>query len=208
MRILLAVKSELITEGLLKVFEEYGDFKVAEITSFPEDLPTIMKRASFDVVIYNISYPNKNDIDLISELHTKYPHVKLVIIGAISIERFAIKTLKAGASAFLTEQTSVEDLITAMNKIASGSKYIEPKLSERISLRVVDSSYNSPHERLSEREFEVMKMIAAGKKISNIAIELSLSINTVSTYRARLVEKLNIKSTADIVRYALEHNLL
>ena len=132
----------------------------------------------------------------------------MLIIGAISIERFAIKTLKAGASAFLTEQTSVEDLITAMNKIASGSKYIEPKLSERISLRVVDSSYNSPHERLSEREFEVMKMIAAGKKISNIAIELSLSINTVSTYRARLVEKLNIKSTADIVRYALEHNLL
>ena len=208
MRILLAIKHELIKEGLLKVFKEQNDFNVVETTVFPEDLLSIIKRVNVDVIIYNISYPNKNDIDLISELHSKYPQIKLLILGAISIERFAIKALKAGASAFLTEETSVTDLLTAMEKIMGGTKYIESKLSERISLQAIDSSYSLPHERLSEREFEVMKMIASGKKISNIATELSLSINTVSTYRARLVEKLNIKSTADIVRYAMEHDLV
>ena len=208
MRILLSVKHELIKEGLLKIFEEQNDFKVVETTTFAEDVPAILKKVNVDVIIFNISYPNKNDIDLIYELHSKYPQVKLLILGAISIERFAIKTLKAGASAFLTEQTSVEDLLTAMNKIMSGVKYIESKLSERISLHAIDSANNPPHEKLSEREFEVMKMIASGKKISSIAAELSLSINTVSTYRSRLAEKLNIKSTADIVRYAMEHDLV
>ena len=208
MRILLSVKHELIKEGLLKIFEEQNDFKVVETTAFSEDVPAILKKENVDVIIFYISYPNKNDIDLIYELHSKYPQVKLLILGAISIERFAIKTLKAGASAFLTEQTSVEDLLTAMNKIMSGVKYIESKLSERISLHAIDSANNPPHEKLSEREFEVMKMIASGKKISSIAAELSLSINTVSTYRSRLAEKLNIKSTADIVRYAMEHDLV
>ncbi len=208
MRILLVVKHDLIKEGLLKIFEEQNDFNVVEVIASPENLLSIMKKVNVDVIVFNISYPNKDDIDLIGELHSKYPQVKLLILGAISIERFAIKTLKTGASAFLTEQTSVEDLLTAMNKIMSGSKYIESKLSERISLSAIESSYNLPHERLSEREFQVMKMIASGKKISNIATELSLSINTVSTYRARLSEKLNLKSTADIVRYVMEHNLL
>ncbi len=208
MRILIAVNHELIKEGLLKVFDEQADFNVVEITAATENISSILKRMTVDIIIYNIFYPNKNDLDLIYELHSKYPQTKILVLGAISTERFAIKTLKAGASAFLSEQTSIEDLVIGINKIMSGTKYIESKLSERISLRAIDSSYNSPHERLSEREFEVMKMIASGKKISGIASELSLSINTVSTYRARLSEKLNIKSTADIVRYALEHNLI
>jgi len=209
MRILLFIKNQLIKEGLLKVFAEQNDFEVIEVLSNQESLFSVLSNNNdIDIIVYNVSYPNKNDIDLISDLHIQFPQIRLLILGALSIERFAIKMLKAGASAFLTEQTSIEELIYAINKIMSGAKYIETILSERISLRAIDSASNLPHEKLSEREFEVMKMIASGKKISNIANELSLSINTVSTYRARLVEKLNIKSTADIVRYVLEHNLL
>lgn len=208
MRILLIVKNELIRIALVKIFSEQIDYKVIEVITKIEDLSPVLKNNNIDIIIYNISYPNKNEIDIINEMHNQYSQIKLLIISSPTLERFAIKALKAGASAFLTEQTSIEELINALDKIAAGGKYIESKMSERISLQAIEPTSNLPHEKLSEREFEVMKMIASGKKISNIASELSLSINTVSTYRARLVDKLNIKSTADIVRYVLEHNLI
>ncbi len=208
MRIFLVENHEIFREGLIKTLTNQMNFEIVGNTDDLEEIYPNLIRLNVDLLILSLSTTGKNEIELIQDLSYQFPNTKILILCNHLSEQFAARTIKAGASGFISKKITSKELITAIVKIMSGQKYLESELSTNISLHSLDKNYVLPHEELSGRELEVMLLIAKGKKISKIASDLSLSINTISTYKARIFEKMNMKSTAEIIRYVLEHNLI
>jgi DNA-binding NarL/FixJ family response regulator len=159
------------------------------------------------VVLIEILNSETSSLNIIKTIAEKYPDVKILVFSMYTDERFGVRALKAGASGFLTKHAGSKEIVAAVITIMKGNRYIEASLSESISLKAKSKYYFLSHEKLSGREYEVLRMMASGKRMSEIAAELSLSINTVSTYRARIFEKMNMRTTAELIRYVIEHNL-
>ncbi|MCL5028435.1 MAG: response regulator transcription factor [Bacteroidetes bacterium] len=208
MRIFVVENHEIFKEGLIKILNSQTNFEVVGSASLPEEIYSNFVRLNVDVLVLSITFYGKNEIELIQDLINKFPNIKILILCEHASERLALRLIQSGASGFVSKKITANELITALMKIMSGLKYIESELSASISLHSMYKSYSLPHEKLSDREIEVMRLIANGKKISKIASDLSLSINTISTYKTRIFEKMNMKSTAEIIRYVFEHNLL
>ncbi len=209
LRILIADDHTVVRKGLRQILLE--EFPTAEITE-TADAATLFKkvlREDWDVVITDISMPDKSGLEVLQQIRRDHPRLPVLILSAHSEDQYAIRALKAGASGYLCKDSASEELVTAIRRILLGKKYITSSLAEKLAFQLDQDDSDRPlHESLSDREFEVMKFLASGKVVSEIASQLCLSVTTISTYRARILTKMNFKTNYDLTRYAMENNLL
>ena len=207
-RILLADDHALLRSGLRRILEEaLPGVQVGEAGSTDEVLAALPKEA-WDLLILDISMPGRSGLDALPDLKALRPALPILVLSMFAEEQFAIRALKAGASAYLTKERAPEELIQAVRTVLGGRRYIGASLAEALASHVSADREGAPHERLSAREFEVLRLIAAAKTASEIAEELGLSVKTVSTYRARILEKMQLATNAELMQYALRHGLV
>ena len=208
LRILIADDHAIIRKGLkLILLEDYPSAFIAEVG----DAEGVLKKVSsseWDIIICDISMPGRSGLDVIQNLKQNFPKLPVLILSIHPEKQYAIRALKAGAAGYLSKDSAVDELAKAVQKILLGRKYISSSIAEKMS-RELDVDYNKlPHEFLSDREFHVFMLIGEGKGISEIAESLSLSVTTVSTYRARILTKMGMKSNAELIKYAVAAKLL
>lgn len=208
MKIILVDDHELIREGLKKVVARESDIEIIGEAGNADEMFDILKNNEVDVVVLDITLPERSGLDLITEIKNQAPAAKVLILSMHPEDRFAVRALRAGAAGYLSKSTAAKSLIEALRKIQTGRKYISDSLAEQLA-QELDMDYEKPlHENLSTREFEVMRLIAEGKAVSEIANMLCISVNTVTSYRSRVMEKMKMKTNAEIIRYAIEQKLI
>jgi two-component system invasion response regulator UvrY len=209
-KVLVADDHPIIRQGLKQILHETPDIAVAAEAANGDEVLDKARSYQCDMVILDISMPGKNWLEIIQELKADNPACAILVLSRHSEEQYAIRALRAGASGYLTKSSVTEELINAIRKVATGKKYVSSSLSENIASMIQDQVDFSrlPHELLSENEFKVMVQLASGKKIIEIAAEMSLNQSTISTYRSRILQKLNLNTDADLVRYALQNQLI
>ncbi len=208
MKILIADDHSVVRKGIRLILADA--YPHAAIEEVPDSVDLLKKVAKeeWTVIITDISMPGRSGVEIIKELREQVPKTPVLVLSVHSAEEYAVRSIKAGASGYLTKESAPDELVKAVEYIIRGKRYITPEIAELLA-----DSYNvdfdkSPHEILSDREFEVMKLIAAGESISEMADTLSLSVNTISTYRARILEKMHMKSNTELIKYAIFHNLV
>ncbi|NIW80760.1 MAG: response regulator [Calditrichae bacterium] len=207
-RIFVADDHALIREGFKKLIDNEMGMKVIGEAEDGYQVINFIQTNDCDVLVLDISMPGKNGLELLKELKILNPKLKVLILTIHPEERFAIRALKAGASGYLTKVSAPKELVKAIQKVYNGGKYVSPSLAEKLASNLDMDRERIGHEALSDREFEVLRLIASGKPLADIADELSLSQSTVNTYRSRILQKMNLRSNADIIHYAIRHNLL
>jgi len=207
-RVFIVDDHEVVREGLRTVLKKDPAMSIVGMSEDTVDLVKKLKKAQADVVILDISMPNRSGLDALKDLRQLYPKTRVLILSMHPEERFAVRAFRAGASGYLNKQTAGEELIKAIQRIKSDRKYVSAGLAEQLAEELDHKSSSQLHTDLSDREFDVMRLIAMGEAASDIAKKLHLSVNTVSTYRTRILEKMRVKTTAELTRYALEHRLI
>ncbi len=198
----------LIREGLRRVLKDEAYIDVAGETANSGDVLSFVMENEVDVVILDINFPDRNGLEVLKDIKKAKPEVKVLMLSMYPEEHYAVRALKAGASGYLTKQSASEELIHAVNKVAKGGKYISSELAEKLAFDMDLTVGKASYTELSDREFEVLVLIAKGKPQNEIAADLSLSPSTVNTYRTRILEKLGFKSNAEIIHYAIENKLI
>jgi len=207
-RILLIDDHAVVRDGVKRIFEEQpGAVTFGEASTAAQALEHAHKQ-DWDIAILDLSLGNQSGLDLLKSLKQVRPHLPVLILSMHSEEQYARRAFKAGASGYITKDSSTSDLANAINRVAAGGRYITPALAERLVFNIGRDSDAPPHEILSDREFQVMRLIASGKTVTEIAVVLALSDKTISTYRARLLEKMDMKTNAELTRYAIHNNLV
>ncbi len=208
-RVLLVDDHAVVRTGMRAILEEgLPGVVVSEAKDGDEALAALSApAASFGVVVLDLSMPGRSGIDLLAEVKHRWPKLPVLIMSLFGEEQFAVRALRAGASGYLTKAAAPDELVSAVGKIARGGRYLSENVAERLAAEVTGRT-SAPHERLSDREFEVMRGIASGRGVSDIASQMHLSVKTVSTYRARLLEKMGMATNAELTRYALAHGLV
>ena len=207
-RVLIADDHPIVRKGLKQVLlEEYPSCHVEEA----DDAESLIRKTitgKWDVVICDLSMPGRSGLDALRQLKQSNPSLPVLIMSMHPEDHYALRVLKAGASGYLGKDSIHAELLPAIRAVLLGKKYITPTIAEKLAEALDSSSDKQPHETLSDREFHVFKLLAAGKTVSEIAAQLSLSITTVSTYRARIMEKMHMTTNADLTRYAIEKELI
>jgi two-component system invasion response regulator UvrY len=204
-RVLIADDHPIVRRGLKQIVAGEADMSVTEAGDGPEAL-ALIDSGEFDMVLLDLSMPGMSGLEVLSRIRTRRPQLPVLVLSAHPETEFAVRMIKAGASGYLNKHLAPEELVTAIRRVISGRKYIGPEVAELIA----DSLGNvgeRTHDALSDREFQVMLLIGAGKTVSEIAEEIALSVKTVSTYRARILEKMNLKNNAELMRYVVENKI-
>ncbi len=207
-KILIADDHAIVRKGLKQIISETQDMVVADEASDGQEVLNKVRKNSFDMVLLDISMPGRTGLDILRELKTEKPKMPILVLSMYPEEQYAVRVLRAGASGYLTKESAPDELIAAIRKVSLGKKYITPSLAERLALDLDIDSDKPLHETLSDREYQVLCLIASGKTVGEIAERLSLSAKTISTYRARILEKMNMKNNAELTHYALQHKLV
>lgn len=207
-RFLIADDHTVVRKGLKQILLEAFPSAIIEEVSDAEDLLKKVMRESWDVVISDISMPGRSGLEILQQIRLDHPKLPVLILSVYPEDQYALRVLKAGASGYLTKDSAPEELVKAINQLLLGKKYITPSIAEKLAATLERDAEKMSHEYLSDREFEVMKQLASGRSVSEIAERISLSVTTVSTYRARIMTKMNLKTNADLTLYAIEHKLL
>jgi DNA-binding NarL/FixJ family response regulator len=206
--ILIADDHSVVREGLKQILSGNADMTVlAEAGSGSEAIEKI-RNNTFSVVILDISMPGKNGLDTMKEIKVMHPDLPVLILSMYPEEQYAVRFFRAGASGYLTKKSAPEELVNAIRTVSKGKKYVSPSLAEKLVGELDVTTERPLHSSLSDREFQVLCLIASGKTSGEIAEELFLSVKTVSTYRARILEKLRLKNTAELINYALQNQLV
>ncbi len=208
MKVIIADDHSIVRKGLKQILLEEYPFATVGEASNAEELIKLAMSDTWDVVITDLSMPGRSGLDALRQIREAFPKLPVLVLSMHPEDQYAIRVLKAGASGYLNKDTAQDELIQAMRKVLIGKKYISAKVAEQMADVLEGNSDAALHESLSDREFDVLKMLAAGKSVSEIAASLSLSSTTVSTYRSRILEKMKMKSNADLTRYALENKLI
>ena len=191
-----------------QILVEEFPFATIEETGDAEGLVKKALNQEWDIVITDLSMPGRSGLDAINQIKQQHPKLPILILSMYPEEQYAMRVLKSGAAGYLSKDMAQEELVNAVKKVLSGKKYITPTLVEKLALQLGQENNTVPHELLSDREFDVLKLLASGKSVSEIAALMSLGSTTISTYRARIMDKMNLKSNADLTRYALENKLI
>lgn len=207
-RVLIADDHAIVRKGLVQIASESREIEMRGEASEYSSLMRLMKENPCDVLLLDISMPGKNGIDVLKIVREQYPKTQVLILSMYPEDQYAIRALKAGAAGYLTKDTAPERLVEAILSVSRGKKYITPQVAEMLATHLVTDTEGAPHEALSDREFQTMRLIASGKQLSQIAEELSLSPKTVSVYRARVLEKMHLKNNAEMTHYAIKHGLV
>jgi two-component system, NarL family, invasion response regulator UvrY len=206
-KILIADDHAIVRKGLKQILAETPDMVVAGEAGNGPDLLDKVRAGSWDVVILDISMPGRGGLEILKQLKSERPKVHVLVLTMHPEDQYAIRVFKAGASGYLTKESAPEQLVAAIRKVARGGKYVSPHLAEKLAFDLENGSDKPPHETLSDREYQIMCMIASGKTVGNMADELSLSVKTISTYRARLLKKMRLKNNAEVTRYVIGKKL-
>ena len=208
MRVLIADDHPVVRHGLRQMLAREADVTVVGEARDGQEVIELCGRVAWDVAVLDYQMPGKNGLELVKELRHRFPGRSVLILSMYPEDTYAVRALRAGASGYLTKESAPEDLVAAIRKVAAGGKYITPALGERLALDLEDTRSMPTHESLSDREYQIMWMIVSGKALTQIGQELGLSPNTISTYRARILRKMGMKSNAELLHYAIQHHLV
>ncbi len=206
--ILIADDHAIVRKGLKQILAETQDMVVAGEACNGFEVMEKVRNNHYDVLLLDISMPGKSGLDILKELKMENPKLPVLVLSMYPEEQYAVRVLRAGASGYLTKESAPEELVVAMRKVARGKKYVSPSLAEKLAVDLEVDASKPPHETLSDREYQVLCMIASGKTVGEIAEKLSLSAKTISTYRARILEKMNMKNSAELTHYAIQNKLV
>lgn len=206
--VLIADDHAIVRQGLKQILSETDDLVVTGEADDGAEALQLARQQLWDVFLLDVSMPNRNGIDTLKQLKKEFPRLPVLILSMHPEEQYAVRALKAGAAGYLTKQSAPEQLVTAIRQVAGGKKYVSAAVAQQLVEALSDNTDKLPHERITDREYQVLVMIAAGNPLTQIAESLNLGVATVSTYRARLLEKMGLRSTAELIRYGLENGLV
>ena len=207
-RILIADDHAVVRNGLTKILKEADPgICVDEAEKGQEALAKVLQ-ASYEMVLMDISMPGRGGLEVLKEIKSHRPHLPVLMLSMHPEEEYAVRALRAGASGYVTKDSAAEELVGAIRKVLSGGRYVSASLAEKLAFEMEADAGKLPHETLSDREYQVLRMIASGKTVTEIAQELSLSVKTISTYRSRILEKMRLKNNSELTRYAFENLLV
>jgi len=206
-RVLLADDHAVVRRGLKQILAETEDIRTEGEVDSGAGVLRAVRQKKYDIVLLDITLPDQNGLEVLGQLRAAHPNLPVLMLSVHPEEQYAVRALTGGAAGYLTKDSAPEEMVAAIRKVYRGGKYVSAALAERLA-GLLGSQAGAPHESLSEREFQVMLLLANGKSVSEIADRLALSAKTVSTYRARLMEKLGVKSIAELVRYVMEQGLI
>jgi len=207
-RIFIADDHPIVRQGLRRIVEADPGMVISGEVDAAAALLAGLETKATDLVLLDVSMPGGLFLETLKELRTRHPTIRVLALSVHPEDEWAVRALRAGASGYLTKDHSPEQLLEAIRRVYRGGKYVSPSLAERLASQLDGGGQRAPHELLSDREFEVMRRLGSGLTISQIASELALSAKTVSTYRARILEKMAVATNADLVRYAARHGLI
>jgi DNA-binding NarL/FixJ family response regulator len=198
----------VVREGLKRIIAENPGMAVTAEAGDGHEALKIIQNQPCDVVLLDITMPNKSGLDVLKELHASTPALPVLVLSMHAEDQYAVRVLRAGAAGYLTKESAPAKLVQAIRKVVRGGKYVSQTLAEKLVYELDSDSSKAPHEALSDREYQVLCLIASGKTVTDIAEELALSVKTISTYRVRILEKLNMKNNAELTRYAIKESLV
>ncbi len=207
-KILVVDDHAIVRDGLKRILMDTPDMVVADEASNGEEVINKVWNNHYDLVLLDISLPGRDGLDVLKQLKCTNPQIPILILSMYPEEHYAVRSLRAGASGYLTKQSSSDELIGAIRKVAQGRRYITPSLAEKLAFELGADVRKLPHEKLSDREYQVMCMFGSGKTVKEIAEILSLSIRTISTHRAHILEKMEMKNNAQLTYYAIKNALV
>ncbi|MFQ5486223.1 MAG: response regulator [bacterium] len=207
-KVLMVDDHAILREGIKQILEEYSDIEYAGEASYGQQAMDLISKNDYDVVLLDISLPGRSGLEIITQIKNEKPKLPILILSMHPEERYAVRAFKAGAAGYLTKVSAPDELINAIRKVASGRKFVSNSLAEALASYLDSDGDKAPHEKLSDREFQVMNMLASGKTVTQIAEELSLSVTTISTHRAHILEKMNMTNNAEITYYAFKYGLV
>ncbi|UCD21431.1 MAG: response regulator transcription factor [Chloroflexota bacterium] len=207
LRILIADDHPIVRQGIGQLIAKTADMVVADEASNGSEVLDKVRASHCDVVLLDLSMPGLHGLDIIRQLKKESPRLPILILSMHSEEQYAVRAFRAGASGYLTKQSAPDELLAAIRKVSIGGKYVSSSLAEKLASDLEIGTGKLPHETLSNREYQVMLMIAAGKTVAEIAEELSLSVQTISTYRARILQKMGMKNNVELANYAIKNQL-
>jgi two-component system invasion response regulator UvrY len=207
-RVLIADDHDIVREGVKQIVSETSDIAVGGEARTGAEALDRARQGGWDVVILDLNLPDRPGLDVLAQLRAVNGDVPVLILSMHGEASYAARALKAGASGYVNKSTAREHLVAAIRKLASGERFLTPELAESLAFGVLDDANVKLHERLSDREFQVLCLIAAGKPPREIGAELNVSVKTVATHRARLLAKMGLKNNAEVVGYVIEHDLL
>lgn len=206
--VLIADDHDIVREGVKQIVADTTDIVVGGEARTGNEVIAEVRGRTWDVVILDLNLPDRAGLEVLSQLRSMAPHLPVLVFSMHRQPSYATRALKAGAAGYVSKDSAREHLVAAIRKVARGERFLTPELAETVAFGLVDATGENVHERLSDREFQVLCLIAAGKPPREIASELSLSVRTVGTHRARILAKMGLKNNAQLVQYAIEHDLL
>ena len=208
MKVLIADDHPLVRQGLKQVLEAHPDLVVAAEAKDGDEVVAVAGRVAWDVAVIDYNMPGKAGVELLKELRRRYPGRPVLVLSMYPEDRYALRLLKAGAAGYLNKESAPEELVGALQKVAGGGRYVSAALAEKLAQAISGDAEEAAYEKLSDREYQIMWLLATGKTVGAIARQLFLSANTVSTYRARILKKINVRNNAELMRYAIRHQLV
>ncbi len=208
MKILICDDHKIVREGLREILQQIAEVSLIEEAKDANDALLMLKTDVFDVLLLDISLPDKSGLEVLKLVKEKWPSTNVLMLSMFPQEQYAIRALKLGASGYLTKNTASEELLIAVKSVSEGGKYISQALAESLALNLDKDIVRQKHESLSEREFEIMIRLANGKSLLDIGNELFISVKTVSTYRSRLMAKMDLTKNTELTKYCIENNLI
>ncbi len=207
-RIVIADDHTIVRHGVREILHAEPDLKMVGEAQNGQAVFDIVAHEPVDVIVLDISMPGRNGLDTLKELKRLYPQIAVIVLSMHPKDQYAVRVIKAGAAGYVTKESAPEELVAAIRKAHRGEKYLDPEIAEVLANYIEHGGPGELHNRLSDREYEVMLKIASGKGLTEIAAEMNLSVKTISTYRTRIVEKTNLTTNSEMTRYALDRGLI
>jgi DNA-binding NarL/FixJ family response regulator len=206
-RIVIADDHAIVREGLKRIVGEAGDLQVVDEAADGTDVLRIVREREFDVLVLDLSMPGRSGMELIKLVRAERPRLRILVLSMHQELQYAVRAIKSGASGYLTKESAPAQLVQAIRKIAGGGAFISAEVAEQLALGAMPGGERAPHEALSDREFQVFRLLVDGMSVTGIAGQLNLSVKTVSTHKSNLMQKLGLANQSELVRYAIKHGL-
>jgi DNA-binding NarL/FixJ family response regulator len=207
-RIVIADDHTIVREGLKQILSAAGDLAVIGEAQNGREVLERVRALDFEVLLLDMSMPGKSGIEVIKQVHAEKPKLRILVLSMHEEEQYAVRAIKAGAAGYLTKDSASAQLVSAIRKVAGGGAFITDSVAQQLALGAMPQTQGPPHSALSDREFQVFRELVSGKAVSEIAAELNLSVKTVSTHKARIMQKMNMSNPAELIRYAIHHRLV
>lgn len=208
LRILIVDDHPIVRQGLKQTLAEASEIGEVVEAATPHDALDLVRRREWDAVILDIGLPGRGGLEVLKDIKEEAPRLPVLILSMHAEEQYAVRAIRAGAAGYLTKEAAPEMLVVAIRRVVSGGRYISSELAERLATELTVDAPRALHALLSDREFEVLRLIASGQTVGDIADRMSLSVKTISTYRARILEKMRLKNNAELMQYVLKNHLL